>query len=143
MIAANSCRFLTAILMFAIIVSGQLAWAKMYQWKDDNGKVHYTDNPGAIPPRFRIQIEMQLNEDLEGDKGEASGQTPLHTDSESRVDRCRGDPTCRSAADATRAMPMLCRLRCGPESERSRDSKVLCRDDPHRGPHSSLYGADA
>jgi hypothetical protein len=64
--------------MFTIIVSGQLAWAKMYQWKDDDGKVHFTDDLGAIPPRFRIQIEIPLTEDSQGDSGEASGQTPLH-----------------------------------------------------------------
>ncbi len=71
-------RKLIALMIFAIIVTSQVAWAKMYQWKDDSGKVHYTDDLGAIPPRFRIQIEIPFTEDDEGDSGETSGQTPLY-----------------------------------------------------------------
>lgn len=33
------------------------AGAQAYTWEDDRGRRHFTDNPGAVPARYRSQIE--------------------------------------------------------------------------------------
>ena len=37
------------------------SWAKIYKWTDNNGKVHFTDNPATIPDAYRHQIETQTS----------------------------------------------------------------------------------
>jgi len=31
----------------------------IYKWKDDNGKIHFTDNPSKIPPQYRKKDELK------------------------------------------------------------------------------------
>jgi hypothetical protein len=31
----------------------QISFAAVYKWKDDNGKLHFTDQPSKIPPKYR------------------------------------------------------------------------------------------
>jgi len=46
--------FLIAVL-FTAGIGMYPAWAKIYKWKDDNGKTHFTDSPSKIPPQYRNQ----------------------------------------------------------------------------------------
>jgi len=32
-------------------------WAAIYKWKDDQGKIHFTDNKSSIPLKYRNQLE--------------------------------------------------------------------------------------
>ena len=32
-------------------------WAKIYKWKDDRGKIHFTDSVSKIPLKYRDQVE--------------------------------------------------------------------------------------
>jgi clan AA aspartic protease (TIGR02281 family) len=36
-------------------------WGKIYKWTDDNGKVHFTDNPATIPDAYHNQIETHAS----------------------------------------------------------------------------------
>ena len=42
----------------------QTSEADLYKWKDDNGKTHFTDDPGKIPPQYRIKSKTKIQKDL-------------------------------------------------------------------------------
>ena len=46
-------EFTCIILFVLLMVSPNLASAKVYKWVDEKGKAHFTDNPGKIPEQFR------------------------------------------------------------------------------------------
>jgi len=47
-------RFLSIIMMmFFMSVSVIQVDAKMYKWRDENGKLHFTDDPSKIPQKNR------------------------------------------------------------------------------------------
>lgn len=45
------------VLLFALSV--QPAGATIYKWKDDQGKVHFTDNESSIPLRYRDKSRLE------------------------------------------------------------------------------------
>ena len=47
------------ILWICVILLLQVSWSwgKVYKWIDDDGKVHFTDNPSTIPNAYRQQLE--------------------------------------------------------------------------------------
>lgn len=67
-----------------------LAWAKIYKYKDENGKIHFTDDASAVPKKYRNQIEEKKfrgtgsapvkdapeggSKDKNGDAGKEPGQ---------------------------------------------------------------------
>lgn len=69
-----------AVLMLAPFAAGSPGispgWAQTYKWVDEGGAVHFTDDLGQVPERFRKaleKIENQVtNQELTG-KGEVSG----------------------------------------------------------------------
>ncbi len=48
------------ILIYAlgIIFLASPAAGKIYKWKDESGKTHFTDNPGKIPKKFRENLNV-------------------------------------------------------------------------------------
>jgi hypothetical protein len=45
-------QILVILFVFCFLVPNT-ATAKMYKWKDDSGKTHYTDSPNKIPKKYR------------------------------------------------------------------------------------------
>lgn len=43
--------------LFATLFFHSPAWSEMYKWTDKNGKSHFTDDRGKIPPEYRSQIK--------------------------------------------------------------------------------------
>jgi len=48
--------------------------AAVYKWKDDNGKLHFTDQPSKIPPKYRKKHGKPIYKTIP-QKGETSGST--------------------------------------------------------------------
>ncbi len=48
-----------------------VAQAKIYKWKDENGKVHYTDSLSKIPPQYRQGPGLETLKEVPGTSGEA------------------------------------------------------------------------
>ncbi len=46
------------IYALCILFLASPAAGKIYKWKDDNGKTHFTDNPGKIPKKFRENLNV-------------------------------------------------------------------------------------
>ena len=42
-----------------ILVFASPSHSKIYKWKDENGKTHFTDNPSKIPPQYRKKGELK------------------------------------------------------------------------------------
>ena len=53
--------------MFSILFAFSISWAETYKWVDENGTVHFTQDLGSIPERFRDRAEIKNDktEDLE------------------------------------------------------------------------------
>mgnify|MGYP003795482979 CR=1 FL=1 len=53
-------RFFSIILMlFFMSVSAIQVDAKMYKWRDENGKLHFTDNPANIPKNSEVETREE------------------------------------------------------------------------------------
>ncbi len=51
-----SCR--VTVLMLAVLWLCQTPlWAGIYKWKDDQGKIHFTDDKSRIPLKYRERFE--------------------------------------------------------------------------------------
>ena len=48
------------------------AIAGLYQWKDENGKIHFTDDPSQIPPDLRNKNDMKKLQAVEVGKNNPS-----------------------------------------------------------------------
>jgi clan AA aspartic protease (TIGR02281 family) len=57
------------ILWVCVLLLSQVSWSwgKIYRWTDPHGKVHFTDNPAAIPEPYRHQSETHVSKDLPSD----------------------------------------------------------------------------
>ncbi|ETW97134.1 TIGR02281 family clan AA aspartic protease [Candidatus Entotheonella palauensis] len=40
------------------------SWGAIYKWTDNNGQVHFTDNPATIPDAYRDQIETHTSKGM-------------------------------------------------------------------------------
>src|SRR5690348_811777 len=59
-------------LLLGIAVAGAAAATTIYEWKDDQGVLHITDNPDTIPRKYQKKVqERQL--DMKPNGGSASG----------------------------------------------------------------------
>jgi hypothetical protein len=54
-------RYIFLILSAFIIVNASYA-GTIYQWKDEAGKTHFTDNLGFVPPEYREGYERKLSD---------------------------------------------------------------------------------
>jgi clan AA aspartic protease (TIGR02281 family) len=57
------------ILWACVILLLQVSWSwgKIYQWVDNKGRVHFTDNPATIPDAYRNQIETHTSRGIPSD----------------------------------------------------------------------------
>jgi hypothetical protein len=46
------CKAIVILFTFCFLIPN-IATAKVYKWKDDSGKTHYTDSPNKIPQKYR------------------------------------------------------------------------------------------
>ncbi len=49
--------------LFLFLLLPSVDGAAFYKWKDKNGVVNFTDDPGKIPPEYRDQVEREVRED--------------------------------------------------------------------------------
>jgi len=55
---AIHCSFqITGMVLAVLWLSQTPLWAAIYKWKDDQGKIHFTDNKSNIPLKYRNQLE--------------------------------------------------------------------------------------
>ncbi|MCZ6513704.1 MAG: DUF4124 domain-containing protein, partial [Nitrospinae bacterium] len=49
----KSISFLVAVCCWVVVLQTALVQAKIYKWKDEQGKVHFTDSLSKIPSQYR------------------------------------------------------------------------------------------
>lgn len=69
-------RHLSKIMIFAMLCAMLLqpvaGWAKIYKYKDDQGKTHFTDDASAVPLKYRKQIEEKKYRGVTDSPGSSS-----------------------------------------------------------------------
>ena len=50
-------RYILPTALFLALLAPPLALASTYQWRDDNGVTHFTDDPDTIPARFEKRVK--------------------------------------------------------------------------------------
>jgi len=90
----------------AFVVLGVLAFfacqgfagvSSIYKWKDGQGKIHFTDDPLKIPPRYRSDPGLEKTRGLPPPK--SSPRPPPQTDSATKDKEKRGKKTVDPNAD--------------------------------------------
>lgn len=87
----------------AIVLSAGPGWAELYKWKDDKGKVHYTDQIGKVPPQYRKSSKVQGFEDkptspaVGSPQNEANSPAARRAPSTSNRSTRTASPLCRIA----------------------------------------------
>ncbi len=59
-----------------LLVQVPWSWGQIYKWTDNNGKVHFTDNPATIPDTYRHQIETHTSQGASSDHLDRSSSQP-------------------------------------------------------------------
>ena len=71
-----SIKFLLLAITITVLWSAQLAYAGLFKWTDDTGKMHYTDDKGKIPLKYRTKTKIKklrtLNERSSNQGGSSS-----------------------------------------------------------------------
>jgi len=62
--------------LFLFLLPPSVHGATFYKWKDKNGVVNFTDDPGKVPPEYRDQVEREMGEDTSSTKPPTSVQSP-------------------------------------------------------------------
>ena len=74
---SNRYTLTKSILLFVVIwglmglLPSPVAQAKIYKWKDENGKLHFTDSLSKIPPQYRQGPGLETVKEAPGTSGEA------------------------------------------------------------------------
>ncbi len=74
---SNRYSLTKSILLFVVVwgwmglLQSPVAQAKIYKWKDENGKVHFTDSLSTIPPQYRQGRGLETLKEVPGTSGEA------------------------------------------------------------------------
>jgi hypothetical protein len=55
-------------LTFCIVFFFSISWAETYKWVDEKGTVHFTEDFGSIPEKFRDQVEIRNNNNQDSEK---------------------------------------------------------------------------
>ena len=55
-------------LAFCIVFFFSISWAETYKWIDEKGTVHFTQDFGSIPEKFREQIEIKNDNTQDSEK---------------------------------------------------------------------------
>ncbi len=54
------------LLTISLLLPPSGAHAQAYSYRDDRGRVHYTDNPASVPARFRGRVEERIMRPIPG-----------------------------------------------------------------------------
>ncbi|MDQ6959032.1 MAG: DUF4124 domain-containing protein [Mariprofundaceae bacterium] len=72
--------FFNLIAGFAItlLMGMPVSAASFYQWKDDAGVTHFTDNPDMVPPKYRNKVPQRLSSfpTLKSNVSESTARVP-------------------------------------------------------------------
>ncbi len=52
-------RISCALSVSVVLVFAAPTHSAIYKWKDENGKIHFTDSPSKIPPQYRKKDELE------------------------------------------------------------------------------------
>ena len=63
-------KFSCALGLLAILMLASPSQSAIYKWKDENGKVHFTDSLSKIPPQYRKKGELKTMKGLPADSSE-------------------------------------------------------------------------
>ena len=75
--AAGRCVLPLALGVLLLCGGAATLHAQAYRWQDENGQIHLSDDPSAVPARFRKQVqELELPAPAERAPGSASGAAP-------------------------------------------------------------------
>ncbi len=55
------------ICVWAILLTSTPVWAEMYKWTDNNGTVHFTDNPSNIPRKTKAKTLSRMKSRLDAE----------------------------------------------------------------------------
>lgn len=72
-----------ALLAGAAAGAGTPAWAEIIKWKDDQGKVHFTNDISKIPKKYRDQDKMQK---MRGTASQPTSSAPAQGTEKSKED---------------------------------------------------------
>lgn len=50
-------RSISTIILCSIVFTSTPTWSETYQWTDDDGVVHFSDNSASIPPKSRNKVK--------------------------------------------------------------------------------------
>jgi len=68
----KSVVLLVAVWVGMAVLHAPPAYAKIYKWKDENGKVHFTDNLSKIPPQYREGKGLEILKEAPRDSDNAA-----------------------------------------------------------------------
>ena len=51
-------RGVLVLALWVLLAGASGAHAQTYRWQDEQGRIHFTDDPSDVPPRFRTQVEQ-------------------------------------------------------------------------------------
>jgi hypothetical protein len=49
-------KSISSLIICTIIITATPSWSETFQWTDDDGVVHFSDNSASIPPKLRIKV---------------------------------------------------------------------------------------
>ncbi len=52
------------LILILVLILSQVSFADMYQWKDEQGKIHFTDSIKKVPKRYRPEADSQKQKDI-------------------------------------------------------------------------------
>src|SRR5262245_9509881 len=55
---AGRCLLLLALGAFLLCGGASTLHAQAYRWQDENGQIHFSDDPSSVPARFRTQVQQ-------------------------------------------------------------------------------------
>jgi hypothetical protein len=62
--------------LFLFLSLPSIYGATIYKWKEKNGVVNFTDDPGKVPPEYRDQVLKEMGEDTSSGGPPSSVQSP-------------------------------------------------------------------
>ncbi len=69
--------------LLAVVVGGlimfQPSHAEIYKWVDDNGTVHFTEDPSTIPEKYLGKTKIRENPESSERKGPSTSRNPQYT----------------------------------------------------------------
>jgi len=98
-----SCR-VTALMLAVLWLCQTPLWAAIYKWKDDQGKIHFTDDKSRIPLKYRNQLE-KFKGVVDPSQGKSSASAGSETGSDEEAAMGEETPSAGSGEQASKPPP--------------------------------------